>query len=93
MNKSSFSRSAPIADAPSISSESSETSIAAAKAVPERISVLATLSTLPEARLMFSDEPQLSPVASNWKVLSPSPESAVIPAPSAAASFAAPVDN
>ena len=55
-----------------------------------RTSVLFTFSTLPVARLMFSDEPKLSPVASNWNVLLPSPELTVIPAPSAAASLAAP---
>ena len=59
--------------------------------VAPRTSVLLILYTLPEARFMFSEEPKLSPVASNWNVLSPSPESTVIPPPSAAASFAAPV--
>ena len=46
---------------------------------------------MPLARFIFSEEPKLSPVASNWNVLSPSPESTVIPPPSAAASLAAPV--
>ena len=50
-----------------------------------------TFNTLPDARFIFSDAPQLSPVASKFHVLSPSPESTVNPAPSAAASSAAPV--
>ena len=74
-----------------MSSEATSTLTPEERAVPLRTSVLLTLRTLPEARLMFSEEPKLSPVASNWKVLSPSPESTVIPAPSAAASLAAPV--
>ena len=61
------------------------------RVVALRTLVLLILYALPEARFKFSDAPQLSPVASNWNVLSPSPESTVIPAPSAAASLAAPV--
>ena len=38
----------------------------------------------------FSEEPKLSPASWNWKVLLPSPEVIVNPAPSAAASLAAP---
>ena len=53
--------------------------------------VLLILYALPDARFKFSEAPQLSPVASNWNVLSPSPESTVIPPPFAAASFAEPV--
>ena len=45
---------------------------------------------MPEARFICSDEPKLSPVASNWNVLLPSPEVTVKPPPSAAASLAAP---
>ena len=56
-----------------------------------RTVVLFILYDLPDAILIFSDEPKLSPVASNCQDLSPSPESMVIPAPSAAASFIAPV--
>ena len=77
--------------APSMSSEATSTVTPEERAVALRTSLLLTLRTLPVARLMFSEEPKLSPVASNWKVLSPSPESTVIPAPSAAASLAAPV--
>ena len=58
--------------------------------VEERTSVLLILYVFPVARLICSEEPKLSPVASNWKVLLPSPELTVIPAPSAAASLAAP---
>ena len=42
---------------------------------------------------MFSEDPRLSPVASNWNVLLPSPDTIVIPPPLAAASLAAPVPN
>ena len=45
------------------------------------------------AKFKFSEDPKLSPVASNWNVLFPSPDTIVIPPPSAAASFAAPVPN
>ena len=40
---------------------------------------------------MFSDEAKLSPVASKFQVLLPSPELTVRPPPLAAASLAAPV--
>ena len=63
------------------------------KVVELRISVLLTFSTLPVARFIFSDDPQLSPVAWNVHVLSPSPESTSRPALSAAASLAAPSAN
>ena len=70
---------------------SEELTTAPPRVVALRTLVLLILYALPEARFKFSDAPQLSPVASNWNVLSPSPESTVIPAPSAAASLAAPV--
>ena len=61
------------------------------RVVAFKTDVLLILYALPDARFKFSEAPQLSPVASNWNVLSPSPESTVIPPPFAAASFAEPV--
>ena len=46
--------------------------------------------TFPAARFRFSEDPKLSPVASNANDLLPSPDWTIIPAPFAAASFAAP---
>ena len=89
-NSSPSDRAPPISVAPSMSTEAASTTTFELSAVALRISVFATLRTLPDARLMFSEEPKLSPVASNWKVLLPSPELTVIPPPSAAASLAAP---
>ena len=56
----------------------------------ERTPILLILYLLPAARFRCSDEPKLSPVASNWKVLLPSPDSIVIPPPSACVSSADP---
>ena len=51
------------------------------------------LYSFPDAKFKFSEDPKLSPVASKLNVLFPSPDTIVIPPPSAAASFAAPVPN
>ena len=77
--------------APSILTEATSTTMLLLNAEPDNTSLLLTFSTLPDARLMFSEDPQLSPVASKFHVLSPSPESTVIPAPSATESSADPV--
>ena len=60
------------------------------RVVALNVSTLFTLYTLPDATFRFSEDPKLSPVASNWNVLLPSPDSIVIPPPLAAASLAAP---
>ena len=53
--------------------------------------VLLILYDLPDAIFKCSDDAKLSPVASNWNVLLPSPDAIVIPPPFAAASLAEPV--
>ena len=53
--------------------------------------VLLILYDLPDAIFKCSEDAKLSPVASNWNVLLPSPDAIVIPPPFAAASFAEPV--
>ena len=63
------------------------------RVVAFRTDVLFILYALPEAMFRFSEDARLSPVASNWNVLLPSPDTIVIPPPSAAASLAAPVPN
>ena len=63
------------------------------RVVALNVSTLFTLYTLPVAMFICSEDPKLSPVASNWNVLLPSPDTIVIPPPSAAASFAAPDPN
>ena len=62
----------------------------APRVVALNVSTLFILYTLPVATFRFSEDPKLSPVASNWNVLLPSPDSIVIPPPLAAASLAAP---
>ena len=93
MNSSVPTTSSPRSVAPLILIDAMSTTTFVLSAVADRTSELATLNTLPEARSKFSEDSQLSPVASNLNVLLPSPDITVIPPPSAAASSAAPVPN
>ena len=61
------------------------------RVVAFRTDVLLILYALPDAIFKCSEDAKLSPVASNWNVLLPSPDAIVIPPPFAAASFAEPV--
>ena len=61
------------------------------KVVEDKTSLVPILYTFPEDKSKFSDEVQESVASTHLNVLSPSPESRVIPPPSAAASFKAPL--